>query len=342
MKKTIIALCALSIVACKEEPKDYVTFSGTISNKNSDSLVVRTRTYSKTIKVNEDGTFKDTLKVEPGVYNLYDGSESTNVFLKNGFDLQMTIDTKLFDETAKYTGVGAEHSNFIAEKALLEEKLLDLDKLGDLDSASVEKAFNDIKSELSEFYNSNKNIDTTVVNSANKSLEPMLGSYKRYIDQKIALKAELPAGTESPTFVDYENYAGGTTSLEDLKGKYTYIDIWATWCGPCKVEIPAIKELEEEYKDKNIQFLSISIDDDKAHKGSWEKANENWRAMVADENLVGIQLFAPKGWNSQFIRDYKINGIPRFILVDPDGKIVSPDAPRPSSKKIKEVLNELL
>ena len=119
MKKLLILCCALVVaVACKEEPKDYVTLSGKITDKNSDSLVVRTRGFSKAIQVNEDGTFKDTLKVETGLYFLYDGSESTSVFLKNGFDLNVTIDTKAFDETVKYTGTGSEHSNFLAEKIL--------------------------------------------------------------------------------------------------------------------------------------------------------------------------------------------------------------------------------
>ena len=80
-------IAGVFMVACKNEPKDYVTLSGNITNKNSDSLVVRTRTYSKTIKVNEDGTFSDTLKVISGFHNLFDGKESTNMFLKNGFDI---------------------------------------------------------------------------------------------------------------------------------------------------------------------------------------------------------------------------------------------------------------
>lgn len=63
--------------------------------------------------------------------------------------------------------------------------------------------------------------------------------------------------------------------------------------------------------------------------------------MVNDKELGGIQLFAPKGWQSQFIQDYKIKGIPRFLLIDPEGNIVSPDAPRPSNKSIKELFTEL-
>ena len=169
----------------------------------------------------------------------------------------------------------------------------------------------------------------------------MLNYYKRNISDAITLKTKLHKGAVSPVFENYENYKGGTTSLSDLKGKYVYIDVWATWCGPCKAEIPSLKKLEEKYHDKNIQFVSLSIDDARTHGGSWEKANEDWKAMVKDKELSGIQLIAPKGWKSQFVADYKIKGIPRFILIDPNGNVVTPDAPRPSSNEITELFTEL-
>lgn len=345
MKKILIFVAALSIFACKEEekaPKDYVTFSGKITNMNSDSLVVRTRDYSKTIAVKADGTFSDTLKVETGIYDVFDGSESTAIFLKNGYEIDMTIDTKMFDETVKYTGTGSEHSNFLAQKSLKEEQLIDFEALSKIsDMETLETELEGIKTKLSEFYNSDKSIDTSITNGAIKSLDPMLKSYKSFIGSAIALKTEFPKGAPSPTFNDYENYDGTTTSLSDLAGKYVYIDVWATWCGPCKAEIPFLKEIEKEYHGKDIQFVSLSIDDDRSHGGSWDKAREDWKAMIADKELGGIQIFAPKGWQTEFIQAYKINGIPRFILIDPAGNVVSPDAPRPSSDELKALLTEL-
>ncbi len=339
----ILAITSTLIFSCKEEPKDYVSFSGQITNKNSDSLVIRSSysPYSKTIHVNEDGTFSDTLKVETGIYNLYDGSESSNLFLKNGFDIHLTLNTDEFDETITYSGTGAEQSNFIAKKYLLEEKLLNLDELVNLDSIQLENKFSEIKNELISYYNSDKNIDTLITSKYINEVEPMLQPYKSYLAEAVALKTNLPKGSPSPVFEDYENHNGTKTSLTDLKGKYVYVDVWATWCGPCKAEIPSLKNLEKEYHDKNIQFVSVSIDDDRTHQGSWEKAKESWKAMVTDKELSGIQVFAPNGWQSGFVRDYRINGIPRFILIDPNGNIVSADAPRPSDPKLVDLFNEL-
>ncbi len=144
---------------------------------------------------------------------------------------------------------------------------------------------------------------------------------------------KLSKGRPSPKFHDYENHAGGTMSLDDLKEKYVYIDVWATWCGPCKKEIPFLKEVEKKYHGKNIAFVSLSIDKEKDH--------EKWRNMVTEKELGGIQLFADKDWESQFVKDYEIQGIPRFILIDPSGNIVDFKAPRPSSPELIDLFNEL-
>ena len=340
MKKIAYFMVALAIASCKTEPKDYVSISGSITDKNSDSIVIRSRSYTKTIPVNADGSFNDTLKVETGEYSLYDGNESTSIFLKNGFDLVVSLDTKMFDETIKYDGNGSEHSNFLAQKSLLQERLLILDELAALDSIAREERFISIKEELTEFYNSDKTIDTSIVNSSLKSIDPMLNSYRSYINADLAMKRALPKGAPSPTFDNYENINGEKTSLSDLKGKYVYIDVWATWCGPCKAEIPFLKTVEKNYHDKNIAFVSMSIDDDRTHGGSWEKANEDWRKMVNEKELGGIQIFAPNGWDSEFVQNYMVDGIPRFILVDPEGNIVSASAPRPSSEELIKLFDE--
>jgi thiol-disulfide isomerase/thioredoxin len=143
----------------------------------------------------------------------------------------------------------------------------------------------------------------------------------------------LAKGSPSPSFTAYEDNAGGTKSLEDLKGKYVYIDVWATWCGPCIAEIPSLKKVEKAFHGKNIQFLSISIDTDKDH--------DKWKKMIIDKELSGMQLMADNNWESQFVADFMIKGIPRFILIDPNGNILDANAPRPSDKKLVATLNGL-
>jgi thiol-disulfide isomerase/thioredoxin len=111
---------------------------------------------------------------------------------------------------------------------------------------------------------------------------------------------------------------GNLKSLDSYKGKLVLLDIWATWCGPCLANVPYIKELEEKYKDKNFQVLSVSIDA--------EKDKEKWKNMVIDKKMAGEHLFA--GVESRFPLDYQITYIPRFVLISPDGKIINDDAPQ--------------
>ena len=142
----------------------------------------------------------------------------------------------------------------------------------------------------------------------------------------------MKEGEDAPTF-NYADLDGTIHGLENFKGKYVYIDVWATWCGPCRKEIPHLEELQEKYKGNDkIVFTSISIDQD----------TKAWRKMVSEQEMKGVQLLADGAWQSSIVRDYKIKGIPRFLLIDPNGDIVSANAPRPSSNRIKAKLAHLI
>lgn len=155
--------------------------------------------------------------------------------------------------------------------------------------------------------------------------------FKEDLTEKFNKIKTLIAGKPSPKF-NYENYKGGQTSLDNLKGKFVYIDVWATWCGPCRQEIPHLQKVEAQYHGKNIEFVSISIDAKKDH--------DKWKKLVDEKKLGGIQLFADNDWNSKFVKEYGIEGIPRFILVDPSGNIVTADAPRPSDPQLIELFTK--
>lgn len=157
-------------------------------------------------------------------------------------------------------------------------------------------------------------------------------TFKKELTERYNKIKKLDRGNPSPKF-DFENHKGGKTTLDDLKGKFVYIDVWATWCGPCISEIPYLKEVEQKYHGKNIEFVSISVD----KKRDYEK----WKNYVTNEGLVGTQLVADDAFNSAFISAYEINAIPRFILIDTEGNIISADAPRPSNNKLIELFTEL-
>lgn len=158
-----------------------------------------------------------------------------------------------------------------------------------------------------------------------KMKEKLTTRYKSVNDTKPEMSA--------PDF-NYENHNGGTTSLNDLKGKIVCVEVWATWCGPCIKEMPALTQLIKDFKEKNIEFVSISIDS----KNDYEK----WKKMVPEKNVGGIQLLADKGLKSDFMKAFSVGLIPRSILLDEEGKIITNKAPRPSAENTKQYLDSLL
>lgn len=308
---------------------DKVKFAAKIENRNSDSLVIRSQKFTKVIKSDAKGNFKDAFAVEPGFYQLFDGTEAASIYLKNGFDLNMTMNAKQFDETLSFKGKGEKENNFLARMGVQNEALGE--KLKTVSDPAEQTKL--IEGLLTKIETDIK--DPAMDESFRSILSQQIQGQRQQMAEMAAqaVKNEKMKGQPSPSFA-YENFKGGTTKLEDFKGKYVYIDVWATWCGPCRQEIPFLQKVEEKYHGKKIEFVSISVDQMKDH--------EKWKKMVADKSLGGVQLFADKDWSSAFVQAYGINSIPRFLLIGPDGKVIDPDAARPSDPALVEQLDKLL
>jgi thiol-disulfide isomerase/thioredoxin len=328
MKKIFISSLllfgALNVIG---QAKDQIKFTAKIANRNSDTLVIQGKDFKQVIPINKKEIFVASFDAPKGFYVFSDGTESSRLYLKPNSDITLTMNAKEFDETIVYKGKGVNESNFLAQQALRNEKL--------------EEAFTKEPAEFAALFESKKKADIESLEKGSfdpEFITAMKSNFVRFNEfasqeyERVA-KANKMVGNPSPEF-EYENYKGGKTKLSDLKGKYVYIDLWATWCGPCRAEIPFLQKIEEKYHGKNIEFVSISID--KA------KDNDKWKKFVTDKNLGGVQLFADKDWESEFVKSYGVNGIPRFILIDPNGIILNPDAARPSSAELQTQLDTLL
>ena len=126
---------------------------------------------------------------------------------------------------------------------------------------------------------------------------------------------------------------GGKISLKDFKGEVVYVDLWATWCGPCLEQIPYAKELHRGLPEDKVIFLNVSLDTDQ----------DAWKKMLQKEkDWLGIHIILDQREADTLERTYKVIGIPKYLLIDQAGKIVSADASRPSSKSITAEINSLL
>jgi thiol-disulfide isomerase/thioredoxin len=340
MKKISLALFTLFVItSCSNEhSKEYISVSGKLEN-NKDSLITITgRTgVVKTISINNDGSFKDTLKVAKGAIYSFQTSRKKRVliYLKNGFNINIRGNSEKFMTSFEYSGEGASNSNFILAQLEKSKKLGDPAALFVLEEEAFYAKINVLEKEYDSILSSYKNLDSALVDMVTTQNKQMFAYFKNNYNSN----KKIAKGRPSPKFENYIDIKGGKKSLDSFKGKYVYIDVWATWCGPCIREIPALDKLEKEYHSKNIAFVSISTDESRRSGGSWEAAEKKWSNFVKDRNMSGIQLWSGK--DTRFQQEYQINGIPRFILIDPQGNIVDANAPRPSDPRLRNIFNSL-
>ncbi|WP_179316898.1 TlpA family protein disulfide reductase [Winogradskyella undariae] len=343
MKRLLLLCVATSLLACKGEPKDYVTLSGKITNPDESKIlkVFQGRNYEKTITMNDDGTFNDTLKVAAGDFYFQHGKEYGQIYLENDNTSSFETDYNSFVDSMVFSGDDSDLNNFKLQSLLISKNHFTEELVGSNDLDKVNDAIENYKSSYEDLKTKYTDVDSTHIAMMDKNINGTVAQINNFMKAKKATLNAFPEGSPSPSFENYENYAGGTMSLSDLNGKYVYIDLWATWCGPCIKEIPSLKKVEKQFEGRNIEFVSISVDEGRGYKNDKAAAYEGWKKMVADKDLGGIQLIADDGFRSKFVQDYKVNGIPRFILIDPNGNIVSADAPRPSSSELIKLFNEL-
>jgi peroxiredoxin len=134
------------------------------------------------------------------------------------------------------------------------------------------------------------------------------------IEVRLANLEKVALGNPATDFTQKDIH-GKDVSLSSYKGNYVLLEFWASWCGPCRAENPNLRAAYEKYKDKGLNILAVSLDDD---SGKWKKA-------VEKDALPWAQVSDLKGWSNIAAIQYGVRGIPANFLIDPQGKIVKRD-----------------
>jgi len=163
---------------------------------------------------------------------------------------------------------------------------------------------------VSPAYKANPRIERIV---KSVELQEATAAGAMYVD----LKGKTPKGKDA----SLSDYAG--------KGKYVLVDFWASWCGPCRAEMPKIVSLYKQYKDKDFEIVGVSLDNDAK---AWQEGIDN---LV----ITWPQISDLQGWNSIAVSTYGISSIPHLMLLDKEGKILERGL---TANKAKEKLAELL
>lgn len=167
---------------------------------------------------------------------------------------------------------------------------------------------------------------------AGKDADVLEGMIQQFRDKRASQKATA-SGTKAPDITLTDRNGKNFRLSELINGKLTYIDVWATWCGPCKREIPFVAKMVERYKGNDkVQFISISVDENV----------DAWKKMIDKEQPAWAQYNVNGEVNAEFSKQWGITGIPRFIMIDKDGNIFSADATRPSDEKTVATIDEAI
>lgn len=310
--------------------------SGNIISQKSDSVHVyhfkeRTKVELGSAAL-KDGAFEIQLDLDTSILAFFnDGNEVAEIILSPGDDLNITINTILFDETVVYSGKGAQVNNMLNKIYLIKEK----------QDQELYQAIEDTNKTKKEILNivedhhkilSDVIINATEVNSLislkyhdyEASSEKYLKKTKEMVSSRLdylsAVKSLLNTEAINIKGVDLN---GEETELSKYKGQTIVIDFWATWCGPCKAEMPSLHKLEEKF-GKDIAFVGVGV----------FCKQDAWAEMAKDFEIKN-NIYLSKEDMAQ-IQTYQVQFIPRYIVIDENFKIIDADAPRPSSGELEK------
>jgi len=172
--------------------------------------------------------------------------------------------------------------------------------------------------------------DMNKLDSLFHSLDPMIQNSFNGQLVRATLDAEMrtSVGRTAPSF-DQPDIDGHPVSLSSFKGKYVLIDFWASWCGPCRAENPAVLKAYKAYHDKGLFILAVSLDN----------SRNDWLAAVKKDGLPWTQVSDLQGWKNSAAIEYGVRGIPVNFLLDKDGTIIAKGL---RGEELQKKLSELL
>lgn len=139
-----------------------------------------------------------------------------------------------------------------------------------------------------------------------------LAEYKKNAAEAKARRERMAVGKQVPDFSFKTADGDKTLGPQDFRGKFLVIDFWASWCGPCRAELPNMKAIYADYKDKGVELFGVSIDSKDA----------DWKKALAEENMSWPQVCAPNA-GKELMADYQFSMIPFVMLLDKNGNILA-------------------
>ena len=332
-------LISFLIISCQEEPKKNISTVSVeiINNETIDSLIIYNKENSweilSCLRFKNSNKILDTLNIKETktypVYSFKNGiqGEIGELILSPDSEVVVSMNDNNIFESIDYSGSFELENDFLAFSKKQQNQLSEMVKQG-IENDALATKISDKKVLIAKEGNTLKitdSINTYVVDKYNQFSNTLKKKNIKYL-----YKASL-VDSLGNNFL-FKDIKGNDIDLANYKGKFVYIDVWATWCKPCKEEYVFLKKLEKYFSNTDkLEIISISLDRD----------HEKWKNYIIDNATEGTQLYS--GDKTDFGKFYDIGALPRFIFLNPEGKIINPDEIRPSNpetlKKIESTIN---
>ena len=308
----------------------------------TDTAIVMNETFSFMGKINSASMRTLTINgvkgglsfvMEPGKINMkiykdsiassvVDGSENNEIYsiykIENQKKLQALKEINLESREAKKLEDRTLYNELLVKTNEMNEALRYfthdfVEKHSDSDFSLIllESMTKGRKPELKHFIGNRAAVNEIAAkNDANKALAAKIDAFIYRLESQ----KNLEVGKIAPNFSSFTP-DGTQLTLNDIKGKATIIDFWASWCKPCRIENPNVVKVYNEYHDKGLEIISISLDRD-GQKDRWLKA-------IEDDYMSWHHVSSLQFWNDPVAKLYNVTSIPSTFILDSDGRIVA-------------------
>lgn len=329
-KLLCILLFFVYVLPAFAQPDD-LNLTVNIEGETNEALALMSGLNIKGIKKVANGQYNLRIPISKGFYMLFLGPQRIRVYLEPGQSTTISFNQENMLGTVAFSGALAAENKLMRIMERFDYAIdLKLDACNneiDCMQSLLTKRNHDLEAKLKNnaLDEDFRRIMLDDIRTTGYRLQRRINNLK---------KAARMKGDPMPRVTLY-NAAGEKVSLESFKGKYVYLDVWATWCGPCLYEAPYFTQLAETFKDKNIAFVKVCINE--------ERHIKDWEAYIQDDPDSIINLATKKGWDSNIISKFSSGGkgIPFYVLLAPDGSIINANAPRPSKPEAAQLLQSL-
>ncbi|HLW15443.1 MAG TPA: TlpA disulfide reductase family protein [Flavobacteriaceae bacterium] len=336
-----VPVYVLKIVNDQPQPVDTLmiqneTFSGTFATAEAgDIYLMRTEEVPANLLYFPESQDLHVIikKEDPGASTIT-GNSATEGYYNYVSDIS-DINKQMAELNTRASAVVQEHGQSSKEFQELEKEMMGYQKLqADIGKNHIKNNSNSIFSVmLVRNLLQTKQINAEEAEKMISHLTPAIANHEqtKAIKELIEInKTNLSVGSIVPDF-SAKTPEGDELALSDVmkQGKYTLIDFWAAWCGPCRVENPNLVKLYEAYHDKGLEIVGVSLD----------RNRKEWLGAIEKDKLTWHQISNLEFWNDPIAKQYQIRAIPASFVIDSNGKIVGKDLRGP---QLHSFIGELL